>query len=261
MLRSKTWESLTLSDDFIFKKYMLNKDNCKKLLKEILGKEVTHIKYITIEKSENVSQVAKGIRVDVYVKGDNKIYSVEMQSVKKEALDKRARYYHSVLDSDALNKGEYYTELKDSYVIFICTFDPFGENMYMYNIKNECAELKEKNYDDGSYTIFVNTKGKNGKISEDLKIFLEAVEGHFDSSVYSAKIKSEVESIKNHSEWRSEYMLQEQHDMEKIREGEEHGQIEAVKKMLASMSKEQIIAMDLYESICDEAVRQISLEK
>ena len=32
----------------------------------------------------------------------------------------RARYYQSVIDMDNLSKGENYTRLKDTYIIFLC---------------------------------------------------------------------------------------------------------------------------------------------
>lgn len=56
--------------------------------------------------------------------------NVEMQAVSHAALGKRARYYHSQIDMDLLETGKEYVELPDSYVIFICDFDPFGLSKY-----------------------------------------------------------------------------------------------------------------------------------
>ena len=58
---------------------------------------------------------------------DNTHYDVEMQVAKKEALEKRTRYYHSQMDMELLVKGKDYSELPKACVIFICDFDPFEE--------------------------------------------------------------------------------------------------------------------------------------
>ena len=39
---------------------------------------------------------------------------------------------------DKLSHGEKYSQLKDSYVIFLCLFDPFSENLPVYFFENSC---------------------------------------------------------------------------------------------------------------------------
>ena len=41
---------------------------------------------------------------------------------------KRTRYYQSMIDMDSLMKGQDYSELKDSYILFICKRDPFKDD-------------------------------------------------------------------------------------------------------------------------------------
>ena len=41
----------------------------------------------------------------------------------------RARYYQSVIDMDNLSKGENYTRLKDTYIIFLCLKDVFRRGL------------------------------------------------------------------------------------------------------------------------------------
>ena len=62
---------------------------------------------------------------------------------------------------EALASGEDYETLPDTFVIFVCDFDPFGEHLYCYTFGNECRENKNAKLDDGSYTIFLSTKGEN----------------------------------------------------------------------------------------------------
>lgn len=105
---------------------MLNEELCRKILTEIIGIEVLKIKYVDYEKTIAIRNDAKGIRLDAYIKGDDAVYSVEMQNLSKDNLKKRSRYYHDMIDLDLLERGCRYKNLNNTYVIFICDFDLFG---------------------------------------------------------------------------------------------------------------------------------------
>ncbi len=59
-------------------------------------------------------------------KGENTVYNIEIQATKFKYLAKRMRYYQGLIDLNIIDKGEEYSSLKKSFVIFICTYDPFG---------------------------------------------------------------------------------------------------------------------------------------
>ena len=72
-----------------------------------------------------------------------------------------------------LSSGESYNSLPDTYVIFICDFDPFGLQRYCYSFENLCLEDNTLSLDDGSKSIFLSTKGNNSSdISPELLSFL-----------------------------------------------------------------------------------------
>ncbi len=76
---------------------------------------------------------------------------------------------------DIIAKGTDYKELPDTYVIFICDFDPFGFGKYKYTFDMICTETGEM-LDDGARTIFLSTKGTNGsEVPEGLRKFLRYV--------------------------------------------------------------------------------------
>lgn len=103
----------------------------------------------------------KGIRLDVYAKDrDNKHYNVEMQIRREPALIKRARYYHSQMDIELLASGTDYEELSDTFVIFICDYDPFGKELYCYTCGTMCKEDNSVDCEDGCGTIYLSTTGK-----------------------------------------------------------------------------------------------------
>ena len=89
---------------------------------------------------------------------------------------------------------------------FVCTFDPFDRDYYRYDIQNQCVNVENLDYDDGNHTIFLNTKGQHGDISDYLKNFLKAVEGKFDSNKISNKIKEDIEILKTNENLEGKYM-------------------------------------------------------
>ncbi len=224
MSKIKPWEELTLSDNFIFQKVMLNKELCKKVLSEILGVEVVEIKYPENEKNISIRRDSKGIRLDVYVRDmENTVYNIEMQQSSEKDLPKRTRYYQGMIDMDLLEKGAFYDELNRSFVIFICDFDYYGLGQYKYTFSNKCEEIEGLELGDETTKIFLNSKGTKGVVSEDLKIFLQCINGEYNSSEFSGKIKEEVYKVKRSEKWRTEYMIQYLHEQELEREAKKEG--------------------------------------
>ena len=60
--------------------------------------------------------------------------------VDTKELPQRARYYQSVGDGVALSKGDFYTSLKEQYIIFLCPIDIFGGGHPVYHFENRAKE-------------------------------------------------------------------------------------------------------------------------
>lgn len=103
-------------------------------------------------------------------------------------------------------KGQYYTELKESFIIFICTFDPFGENLPMYTFRHRCIEKEGLELGDLSTKIFLNAKGESNTLDPDIAAFLRYVDGKAAEGALTKEINEEVIRIKEHKEMRREYM-------------------------------------------------------
>ena len=111
MYRSKKFEDLTISDDFMFGIVMRDPKNCKPFLETILNVKISRIEYPEDQKTINLSLDAKSIRLDVYVEDDsNTVYNIEMQNGHHENLPKRTRYYQGIIDLNLLDKGMDYTQ-------------------------------------------------------------------------------------------------------------------------------------------------------
>ena len=112
-----------------------------------------------------------------------------------------------MIDLNVIEKGEIYRDLKESIVIFICKFDPFGEGLSKYTFKNICNENKELYLEDGTSKVFFNTKDYYKESKEDAKSFLEYIEKEKSSeNNFVKKLEQKIRNIKENKEWRAEYM-------------------------------------------------------
>lgn len=142
----KKYEELDITDPFIFAKVMSEKELCKPLLENILNIKIRDIVYVDYEETIQMTAKSKGIRLDIYVEDDdNTVFNLEMQTTTYKELPKRSRYYQGIIDLNMIEKGESYDILKESYVIFICTFDFLKkEEVFTSLIKHNKISINKK---------------------------------------------------------------------------------------------------------------------
>ncbi len=120
-IKRKTIQELTITDDFMFGAVMANEDNCRELLEMILEIPIDKVE-VNREKSLIYNPEYKGIRLDVFAREESGTrFDVEIQ-VRSTPVLKRSRYYHSQMDMEMLLSDTDYTQLPDSYVIFLCCY-------------------------------------------------------------------------------------------------------------------------------------------
>ncbi len=190
------------------------------------------------QKTIDVLLDGKGIRLDVYVQDDQgTVYNVEMQRGRKKELPRRSRFYQSNIDSDQISAGESYKDLKKTFIIFICTFDPFSVRQHIYTFENRCRENPSLTLGDGTTKIFLNTKGVMDDVDMEMLEFLSYVENTTDafaaqsSSLLIKEIHKRVTEIKQ-KKLEVEYMTLLQRDRENIKLRREEGN-----KQMASLIK------------------------
>ncbi len=115
----KEIEDLTFTDDFMFKRVMLHPRICRRVVERILGRPIGKIRILEAEKTAKEAYLAKGIRMDVYLRDDHTHYDIEMQTTQQAAISKRAWYDQSAMDMESLHPNETYPDRKDGCVIFI----------------------------------------------------------------------------------------------------------------------------------------------
>ena len=95
----------------------------------------------------------------------------------------------------------------------------------MYTFENVCKEDSEVILNDGAKKVFLNADGKNGTVSEELKVFLDYVAGRPSEDIFVKKLKRAVEKAKKNREWRHEYMTLLMRDRENRKIGKEIGKV------------------------------------
>lgn len=189
---------------------------CRVILQSVLEREIPQVN-VHAEHTVLFNSDYRMIRMDVYGKDALDVrYNIEMQNRNGKTLSKRARYHHAQMDMASLKPGQDFEELSPSYVIFICTFDPFGKGMYRYTFSHRCVEA-DLPLGDETYTIFFNTKGKHAEnISEDLKEFLSYFENSTDEFADQSKapgvkvLHEKVKQVKKDAQLEAKYMTLEE---------------------------------------------------
>ena len=231
------WQTLTIQNDFIFSRTLESSpDLCRRLLEKILNIKIKRIRYIEREKVLKARTDSKGIRFDVYVedKDINRSFDIEIQVANSDNLAKRMRYYQGLIDLDKLKPGQVYDNLGESYIIFVCPFDLFGNGKHMYTFKETCAEIPNLLLGDGSTKIFLNTKGTADDVSADVKSFLDYVESGIVENDFVRELNDTVQIVKSDRMAVKEYMTYEMTLLRREQRGINNEKENVAKKMLES---------------------------
>ena len=275
MGRKKQLKELTIKDNFMFGAVMMDEENCKGLLERVLQIPIDHVE-ISREKSIVYHPEYKGVRLDVYAKDENQTrYNVEMQVQKKPDLGKRSRYYQSQMDMEMLLAGEDYAELPNTYVIFICDFDPIGENKYRYTFRAKCEELPEMNLEDGRTVVFLNTHGENeSEVPKELVTLLHYIREDVDGSErefhdsYVERLQKFIHEVKSNREMEERFMIFEEMLRDERAEGRAEGIAEGRAEGLALRLENAKSTLLLYlknlgtvqESLCERIEKEEDFE-
>ena len=220
---------LTFADDFVFYSVLIdNPDICRAVIESCIGKPIDKIVYTNGQEVMKLMAEGKGIRMDVYAKdADHTLYDIEMQTVKDAYLGKRSRYYDSVMTLNSLEVGDTYDHLPESYVIFVCAFDPFEKNRAVYRFCDREEKDTDLLLEDGSHKILLNAYGDTSECTPEQKQFLAAVRGEIVSDHgLDRKISEAVERLKRNERWKMAYITIEAQKMDYIRRGREEGREE-----------------------------------
>ena len=253
------YEELTFTNSFIFSKVMTNNPEiCKELTEAILGNEIKEIvKAPDREFLIEITEDGKGVRFDVMFEDDDSVYDIEMQSYMDIDLPKRSRYYQSMTDLRQLERGATYSGLKKSYIIFICTFDLFGEGLPKYTFTNVCKEKKDLQLGDDAIKIFVNPKSISVKENSSFSEFLKYLNTGAANGPLTKRIENEVKVVRLNKDWRTQYMTFQQEIEYAAYRAAKKERIETIKKVLAIHTPEEIIELGFKKEDVEAAQKDL----
>ena len=258
------WESLDISNDFLFGKVMQNPDLCKELLQRILPDlNIERIEYPELQKSIKEGAESRGIRLDVYSKDDkNIVYNVEMQANGSKGIPKRSRYYQGMIDLQLLEAGDKsYMKLNKTYIIFICTFDLYGKGRHIYTFENICKEDNSLSMGDEATKIFLNSDSDMDDVGKELRAFLDYVKGiKVTNDDFIDRLEEAVKRAKANKKWRRDYMTMEMLERVKFEEGLDEGirgTVSALKKLNIPLQNILAIIQEEYKLSLETAKKYI----
>lgn len=251
------FQTLNLTNAYLFAAALQDEEICRNVLEIALNKRISRVK-AHVEQVLFLDSEFKSVRFDVYASDEEEVsYDVEMQNDDTKNLPKRCRYYQAELDVTSLRPGEDYQQLKPGYIIFICSFDPFGKGRYQYVFEEYCKEAGLA-LGDGTQKIFFNTNGTDSEnitpqllhLFECLKQSTEEVANmHNDEKIQL--IHRRVEYLKRDRKLEAGYMTMEEYiHSEAERRAKEMAEMLA-KPMAESMAKPmaETLAKPLAESM------------
>ena len=258
-MAERKFQDLTIKNNFMFGAVMAEPKNCKGVIELVLGIEIDRVE-VSKEKSMVYHPEYKGVRLDVYAKDENNTrYNIEMQVAKKPALGRRTRYYQSQMDMELLLSGQEYKELPNSYVIFICDFDPFGKRKYCYTFQPKCKEDPEVDLEDGRCCVFLSTYGENeDEVPRELVKFLKFVKANQEESqkdfqdYFVKQLQDSIRWIKSSREMEERFMIFE----EMMKDEREAGKQEGIRE--GKQKTQQNTAFNMHQKgYTNEAIAEV----
>ena len=232
-VRAEYWELIQkfrLIDDTFFNVCFDNYiEGMQLLLRIFFGRDDLVVKHVVAQRSTD-NLYGRGVRFDVLAEdSEGKIYDCEVQRANKGAIPRRARYNSSMMDARELVKGEEYSKLPETWVIFITENDIYGAGFPLYHVERIVQEL-QRPFDDGAHILYVNGANRDdtplGRLMQDF--FCENPEqmNYKELAERADYFKAGAEGVNTMCE------LMEKFGEKKMEEGRLEGRLEGQRRML-----------------------------
>ena len=228
--KKKIIASLTLMDD-LFMQVVLEEQACTEyILQTILDKSSLKLMEQRLQKRlPNLH--GRALVLDCLCTDEKGLlYNIEVQNSSAGAIPKRARYHAALMDTHTLKKGEKFSKLPESYVIFITDKDVLGEGEQLYQIERVIRKSGNL-FKDGSHILYFNTARQDdnalGKLARDFK---EANPKEIQSKVLSHRVASLKEGKLDREGEKKMNVLLEKYRKKAVEEGIEKGMEKGIEK-------------------------------
>ncbi|MBO4375102.1 MAG: hypothetical protein J5829_08365 [Lachnospiraceae bacterium] len=186
-LQMKPLEEMDVIDNFLFTAMAYDEETggevCRMILEPVLKRKVGKIHFTAQKVVPGVSETGHGIRMDAFIMEDDDgtgmtdadVYDIEpdKNESQKRFLPKRVRYYGDLIDVQLLSTGTDYDQLPKLVMVFILSYDPFGQNAMYYEAGTVLKTHPVVPYDDGIRRIYLYTGGDLPKNADKYDIDLQ----------------------------------------------------------------------------------------
>lgn len=150
-----------LFDDQFMSTVFGNDIECTELLLHIIM-DMPDLKVQEVRTQYSIKNLfGRSVRLDIYATDTAmKKYNIEIQQTDSGAGAKRARYHSSLLDANFLLAGANFSELPETYVIFITKNDVMGGDKAIYHVDRIVKETGGF-FEDEEHIIYVNGSYKD----------------------------------------------------------------------------------------------------
>ena len=146
-----------------------------------------------------------------------------------------------MIDMDDLLKGLDYSQLNDSFVIFVCQFDPFNADLPCYTFKNLCLENKNIELDDGTTKVVFNSSAYEKENNLEISAFLKYIKTKVPTSNFTDRLHRLVEEHKLNNKFKNEYLAMNLHDRDITRKAFQEGKDAGISQGLQQGAEQKAI--------------------
>ncbi len=147
-----------IDDDFMRCIFHENKPLAQLVLRIITGKKDLIIDSLETQADFKRLVGGRSIMLDAYATDSEcKKYDLEIQRADRGADKHRARYHSSAMDIENLSANQIFSELPETYTIFITENDVFRDGKPLHRIERKDLDSEnEPLFDDGEHILYVN---------------------------------------------------------------------------------------------------------
>ncbi|MBD5101637.1 MAG: hypothetical protein HDT27_02900 [Subdoligranulum sp.] len=243
-----------MDDDFM---RCLFKDNiplAQLVLRIITGKSDLIITDCQTQKDMKRLGGARSVCLDAYGTDSlNKKYDMEIQREDKGAEPQRARYHSSVMDIENLDANQKFSELPETFTIFITEKDFYGMGEPIYPIERMNL-VTSKPFADGEHILYVNGEYRGdsdiGKLMHDFNC-ADAADMNFELMAERTKyLKENPEGVSQMCKVIEEMRREERE--EGLKEGMEQNRAANIAALMKNLSVSVEKAMELLSIPAEE---------
>lgn len=162
------------------------------------------------------------------------------------------------MDVDSLVSGADYSELNESYVIFLCMEDAFGNGLPVYDFHQVFKQNSEVLLNDGTHKVFFNASKYDKMPTKSLREFFKFLNGLNAASDFTDQLEQKVRYAKTNAQWRHRFMTWEQEMRIQVKEKSEQLAKEMAKDLANEMVEDRVNAM---RADIEKEAKEMAVEK